>query len=94
MTAQKKKKSVAEKCKSLMVARKSGTFSTVSSEQKLFGGLMPYILNDERFPVIALRNNETHYKHLEFSSNAAIGKSKKKKKIEKKKKLKKKKLKN
>lgn len=67
-----KEPSVAEKCKALLHIRKSGTFTTVSPEQNMFGGLMPYVLSDVSLPIFALRPSEKHCQHLRQSSVAAL----------------------
>ena len=54
--------------KSLITSRKSGTFTTASMEAKhqenpLYGSIMPYILDPQGKPIIALREDEIHYRY-------------------------------
>jgi len=66
---------VSERVRSLVESRKAGTFTTVelfprqdkkgSSGMPLYGSTMPYVLDQEAFPIVALRPDENHTKNLE-----------------------------
>lgn len=73
---------VEERARSLVSSRKSGTFTTVrlyggvDAEHDvalpLYGSLMPYILDDEVSPVVAIRPDEKHYINLQQMDLASL----------------------
>jgi len=69
---------VTVRARSLVESRKSGTFTTVSSDSKrsempLFGSVMPYIMPyNDGTPVVAIRSGETHFEHLSTTSRASL----------------------